>query len=75
MKTSANRNICESCGMPMHHLADFGTNKDDTINTEFCRYCFQNGQFIDHGSTLNQRFRKASKLSRKAQYQRKTLPF
>ena len=57
MKPSAN-NICESCRMPMHHLSDFGTNKDDTINTEYCRYCFLKGKFVDHGITLEQKIDK-----------------
>ncbi len=52
------KNICESCGMPMHHLADFGTNKDDTVNTEYCKYCFQRAVFTDHGITLEQKIEK-----------------
>ncbi len=56
MKTSAN--ICESCGMPMHHLSDFGTNRDSTINTEFCLFCFHDGVFVDHGIKLAQKIEK-----------------
>lgn len=51
-------NVCESCGVTMHHLADFGTNRDDTVNTEYCRYCFQRGLFTDHGITLEQKIQK-----------------
>ena len=55
IKISVKTNICESCGLPMHHLADFGTNKDNTVNTEYCRFCFQKGVFVDHGITLEQK--------------------
>ncbi|MDO1513884.1 zinc ribbon domain-containing protein [Maribacter confluentis] len=48
-------NICQSCGMPMHHLIDFGTNKDSTVNTDYCRFCFVKGKFVDHGITLEQK--------------------
>lgn len=57
MKTSAN-NICESCGMPMYTLADFGTNEDDTINTEYCHYCYLKGKFVDHGISLEEKIEK-----------------
>ena len=58
-------NICESCGMPMHHLSDFGTNKDGTVNTEFCRHCYQKGEFTDHGITLEQKIEKNIDLAEK----------
>ena len=37
--------ICQSCGMPMTKPEDFGTNADGSPNSEYCRYCFQNGEF------------------------------
>lgn len=58
METSAKNNICQSCGMPMHHLSDFGTNKDDTINMDYCHFCFLKGKFIDHGISLEQKIEK-----------------
>ena len=56
MKTSGN--ICENCGMPMYHLSDFGTNRNKTINTEFCRHCYQKGRFVNHGISLEQKIEK-----------------
>lgn len=53
MKSTSN--ICESCGMPIHHLSDFGNNEDGTVNTDFCRHCYVNGKFVDHGITLEQK--------------------
>ncbi|TLP81776.1 zinc ribbon domain-containing protein [Maribacter sp. ACAM166] len=49
------KNICESCGASILKLADFGTNEDGTVNTEFCHDCYQKGKFIDHGITLEQK--------------------
>jgi hypothetical protein len=37
--------ICQSCGMPMTKPEDFGTNADGSPSSEYCRYCFQNGEF------------------------------
>jgi radical SAM superfamily enzyme len=31
--------------MPMIKPEDFGTNKDSSINKEYCTYCFQKGEF------------------------------
>jgi len=59
------QNICESCGMPMHKLADFGTNKDSTINTEYCHFCYLQGKFVDHGITLEQKIEKNINMAEK----------
>ena len=38
--------FCQSCGMPMGDTdALNGTNADGTRNTEYCKYCFENGRF------------------------------
>ncbi|AKA34251.1 zinc ribbon domain-containing protein [Flagellimonas lutaonensis] len=54
------RNSCENCGQPMYHLVDFGTNKDGTVNTEYCRQCYLKGKFVDHGISLEQKIEKTS---------------
>ncbi len=36
--------ICQSCGMAMHE-SDYGRNKDESANTDYCKYCFPNGSF------------------------------
>ncbi len=58
-------NICENCGTPMHHLADFGTNGDDTVNTEYCHFCYQKGRFTEHGVPLEQKIDKRIKKAKK----------
>jgi ABC-type lipoprotein export system ATPase subunit len=37
--------VCQSCAMPMTKPEDFGTNADGSPSNEYCRYCFQNGEF------------------------------
>ena len=39
--------ICQSCGMPIKDKSVLGTNKNGQINNDYCKYCFQNGEFID----------------------------
>ena len=39
--------ICQSCGMPITSEDLLGTNKDGSINHDYCKYCFLNGEFID----------------------------
>jgi hypothetical protein len=31
--------------MPMKSSEDFGTNSDGSPSSEYCRYCFQSGEF------------------------------
>lgn len=37
--------ICQSCGMPLTDVGFFGTNKDETLNDEYCIYCYAFGEF------------------------------
>ena len=39
--------ICQSCGMPITQKGLLGTNKDGRINTDYCKYCYLDGEFID----------------------------
>ncbi|MGN1328535.1 MAG: zinc ribbon domain-containing protein [Eubacterium sp.] len=39
--------ICQSCGMPITSNEQLGTNKDGSINEDYCKYCYENGEFID----------------------------
>lgn len=55
---SLDNTVCQSCGMPIHHLADFGTNKDHTVNTEYCHFCYLDGKFTDQGISLAQKIEK-----------------
>lgn len=37
--------VCQSCGMAMHE-SDHGRNADGSVNTDYCKYCWQDGGFI-----------------------------
>ena len=39
--------ICQSCGMPITSIEQLGTNKNGSINKDYCKYCYKNGEFID----------------------------
>ena len=39
--------ICQSCGMPLVSDEQLGTNNDGSINNDYCKYCYVNGEFID----------------------------
>ena len=39
--------MCQSCGMPMTN-DDLGTNKDGSLNQDYCKYCFKDGEFVDN---------------------------
>ncbi len=41
------KQICQSCGMPITKTDDLGTNKDQTINNDYCKYCYKDGEFVD----------------------------
>lgn len=36
--------ICQSCGMHMRS-SEYGKNADGSVNKEYCKYCYPNGQF------------------------------
>ena len=39
--------FCQSCTMPIDNVADRGTEKDGSKSSEYCKYCYQNGAFIN----------------------------
>lgn len=38
--------FCQSCGMPMQTEDQFGTNKDGSLNKDYCCYCYKDGAFL-----------------------------
>lgn len=44
--------ICQSCSMPMDDQAKRGTEKDGSLSTEYCVYCYKNGAFTNPKATL-----------------------
>ena len=39
--------ICQSCGMPITDKNQLGKDSDGSINNDYCKYCYENGKFID----------------------------
>ena len=60
-----NIKICQSCGMPLNNKEELGTNKDGTINNDYCKYCYKNGEFIDDVS-MKEYIEKCSKYGHQA---------
>ena len=44
--------FCQSCAMPMNSDADYGTEKDGSISSDYCTYCYQNGAFVDENVAM-----------------------
>ena len=45
--------ICQSCGMTMAAMQHFGTNKDHSLNKDYCSYCYQNGEFTEESTAYS----------------------
>jgi len=50
----ADKHICQSCSMPIDNPDLWGTEKDGTKCDEYCKYCYQDGQFTHPEMTLNE---------------------
>lgn len=46
MESKTEHKICQSCAMPMTSDDLYGTNKDGSTNYDYCKYCYDNGEFI-----------------------------
>ncbi len=52
--------FCNSCGRPIVK-ADYGTNADGSLNEEYCKDCFQNGEFTEPDITLEEMITRKTK--------------
>ena len=57
------KEICQSCSMPLTRSDDFGTNADGSRNEEYCQYCYKNGEFSDPNLTKEQMIEKLTEMS------------
>lgn len=46
--------FCQSCTMPVDNIADRGTAANGEKSTEYCRYCYQDGAFVNPGMPLEE---------------------
>ena len=50
-----NMNFCQSCGMPMGETDEmYGTESNGSKTTEYCKFCYENGAFINPNCTLEE---------------------
>ncbi|AXY78566.1 hypothetical protein D3H65_08760 [Paraflavitalea soli] len=49
-----NRQLCQSCSMPIEDPVLRGTQKDGSKSSEYCKYCYQDGAFVDPALTLDE---------------------
>ena len=40
--------FCQSCGMPLTRIEDFGTNSDGSTHFDYCQYCYKDGRFLQN---------------------------
>lgn len=57
--------ICQSCGMPITNDELLGTNKDGSLNNDYCKYCFVDGEFVDKVS-MNEYIKMCSQYGEQA---------
>jgi hypothetical protein len=50
----SSKHFCQSCSMPIDNPDLCGTEKDGTKSNEYCRYCYQNGEFTNPDLTLEE---------------------
>ena len=43
--------FCQSCGMPLEHPEDHGTEAGGAPSPDYCHYCYQEGRFPE-GQTM-----------------------
>lgn len=55
--------MCQSCGMPLKESEMYGTNADGSKNEEYCKFCYQNGEFTDAGITMEDKIEKNIKIA------------
>jgi len=43
---------CQSCAMPLKKVEDRGTEKNRQRSTKYCKYCYQDGEFVQKDFTV-----------------------
>jgi len=57
--------ICQSCGMPLTKEENKGTNKDNTLSEEYCKFCFKDGTFVHPNRTMEEQIKVGIEMSKK----------
>lgn len=48
------KNSCQRCRVTIHRLADFGSNIDGSVNTEYCHNCYSRGEYVNKGIVMSE---------------------
>jgi hypothetical protein len=40
--------VCQSCGMQIHHAEQHGKEKDGSLNEDYCGKCYKDGAFTSN---------------------------
>ncbi len=51
---------CQSCGVALIDRLDFGTNAAGAIVTDYCKFCYVKGEFVDPDITLEEMIKKST---------------
>lgn len=51
------KDICQSCGMPMGKVSEYGTNENGSQNYKYCTHCYQKGAFTQPNITMAEMIR------------------
>ena len=46
--------FCQSCTMPIDNEEDRGTELDGSKSNDYCKYCYQNGSFVNPRMTITE---------------------
>ena len=49
---SERNKVCQCCTYPLKDLDEISTNKDGTWNTDYCIYCYKDGEWVDPNLTV-----------------------
>ena len=51
--------------MPIDDILLRGTEKDGSLSEDYCKYCYQNGEFVRPGITLDEMIERMLEMSEK----------
>lgn len=54
MSQQTTQHVCQSCGMPLSSEESYGTDAAGQKILDYCKYCYENGQFIQPHLTLDE---------------------
>lgn len=52
---------CQSCGVIIKNAQDFGRTATGVIEVNYCKFCYQNGQFTEPDITLEEMIEKVAR--------------